>query len=234
VYDHDTWALKGRYSKALRNITGITWGQGENDRPIIVVAEDDRSAFSTTSTTAPSTTTTTPTIETPPPDPSDSTTTYRNQVAALLNIPASLRERPQAVDLRFAYLKYQGYLEAKSTLYRMIKDGSWTIGPVTGTELVEIFVSNSVWHANYTKLFPKLNDHPDVLKWLKNTDDAPSGFDIFGVERHMYTFKDLRKLLDAREVGVGMKGKRKLGVGSSIEKGGSRKKPSGKGKERAM
>jgi hypothetical protein len=94
-----------------------------------------------------------------------------------------------------AYAKYLGFLSAQAEMHRMISDGSWTLGKVNSDTLIEVFVSKSVWHAHYSKLFPHVKRFPNLLKWLENGDDAPSSVDIFGVVKAGYSFKDLRVIL---------------------------------------
>lgn len=122
------------------------------------------------------------------------------QIIAALDIPLSLTSRPKAVHLRLAYAKYKGYLKAQADMHRMMKEGVWTFKTLTADELVEIFVSRSVWHASYRKLFPKVQSYPALLQWLENTSDGPSNVEVFGVEKQSYTFKDLQNFFDASEV----------------------------------
>ena len=130
------------------------------------------------------------------PDSTDSAA-LQIQIIAVLGISSTLTSRPKTVHLRLAYAKYQGYLKAQSDMYWMIKEGDWTLKTLTSDELVEIFVSQSVWHASYRKLFPKVKDHADLLEWLENKPDGSSNVEVFGVEKQFYTFKDLQKFLDA-------------------------------------
>jgi hypothetical protein len=128
----------------------------------------------------------------------------------LLHIPVSLTSRPKgSVNLQLAYSKYKALLQAQSDMYRMLSDGTWTLRKPSSDELIEIFVSKSVWHAKYSKLFPKVRGFPEVQKWLEHGHDSPSNLDVFGVEKQSYSFKDLHKLLDDLELIRVKKGKRK-------------------------
>lgn len=147
-----------------------------------------------------------------------------NQIIDLLNIPKALTIRPKVVDLRFAYAKYEGYLKAQADMYRMITAGTWPLKSLTTDELIEIFVSKSVWHANYSKLFPKVKDHSDLVRWLLNDEGAPSNVDVFGVAKQVYTFKDLQAFLDTTSSRV-EKRKARGSVGESSRK--KEKKASG-------
>jgi hypothetical protein len=102
----------------------------------------------------------------------------------------------------------------------MVSDGSWMLNQPTSDEIIEIFVSKSVWHANYSKLFPRARNFEVVLQWLEHGHNSPSNVDVFGVEKQFYSFKDLRDVLDKLELACMKKGKRK---GRSDE-GGQKKK----------
>jgi hypothetical protein len=119
------------------------------------------------------------------------------EIISLLNIPSTLTTRPKAVDLRLAYSKYAGFLQAQIDMLCMIGDGTWTLGPITNDELIEVFVSKSVYHASYPGLFTKACNHPAILAWLKNEDGAPTGLEVFGRQKSLYTFRDLKGVLDA-------------------------------------
>jgi hypothetical protein len=95
----------------------------------------------------------------------------------------------------------------------------------TKTQIVEIFVAKSVWHDNHSKVFPLAMQYPIVLRWLKNEGDAPSDLEIFGKESNLYTFRDLREVLER----LG-KGKRK--ARGSVDEGSQKKKKGKKGKKR--
>jgi hypothetical protein len=153
-------------------------------------------------------------------------------MATLLNIPPPLLIRPATVDLCLSWSKYQAYLKAHTKLYQMIADGMWTLKKPTTVELVEVFVSKSVWHGSYSKLFSKVKNYSLIQKWLESAGGAPSNLKIFGVEKQVYMFKDLKDAMDGMDEARTKKGKRK--VSDSALKGASKKKVTGKGKERTM
>jgi hypothetical protein len=138
-----------------------------------------------------------------------SSTHAQSEIIALLNISPTLTTRPKMVDLRLVYAKYQGYICAQSDMHCMIKASTWTLDPVLNDELIEIFVSKSVYHANYAKLFPQVHHYPQLLAWLKG--DSESGVDIFGFQKSAYTFKDLKMVLE--EPGSGGNGSSSRGKG---------------------
>ena len=174
-------------------------------------------------------------------------TPYQIDMMSLLDIPASLTFRPKgSVDLRIAYTKYKGYLQAQSTMLRMTSEGTWSLRKPKAEELVEIFMSKSVWHSSYQKFFPMAKDYPLLLSWLDNAEDAPSNIDVFGEEKNPYTFKDFQAFINRAEVMRKGKGKRKAkgsvsegaqqkkkGKGAEKEKEKEKEKGKGKGKEKA-
>jgi hypothetical protein len=173
------------------------------------------------------------TFPAPPPGmsraPSVDPGALQTQLVALLEIPAALITRPKAVDLRLAYAKYQGYLKAQADMFVMIAEGTWTLKTLTGDELIEVFVSKSVWHANYRKLFPKVAKHAALLRWLQGGAGAPTNVEIFGAEKQTFNFRDLGKVLsvlEAVDAQPQKRGRSSLGEGGS----GKNKKASGSSK----
>jgi hypothetical protein len=106
----------------------------------------------------------------PPPE----LTPFQLEMIKILDIPVHLTDRPQGTaDLHIAYTKDEALLEAKVKLLHMRNNGSWMLRKPKSEELTEIFISKTVWHSKYTKLFPVAKDHPHLMKWLENTPDAP-------------------------------------------------------------
>ena len=89
----------------------------------------------------------------------------------------------------------------------MISDGTWPLEPVTTDDLIEIFVSKSVYHASYQKYFSKAQKYPQIIAWLLNDQDSPTSHDVFGLQKSVYTFKDLRALLESLDASSGKKRK---------------------------
>ena len=131
-----------------------------------------------------------------------------SEIVSLLQISPALTTRPKVVDLRLAYSKYTAHLRAQSEMHRMISDGTWPLEPVSTDDLIEIFVSKSVYHASYQKLFSKAQEYPQIIAWLLNDHDSPTSYDIFGLQKSVYTFKDLKAVLESLDASSS-KGKRK-------------------------
>src|ERR1700730_2435608 len=71
----------------------------------------------------------------------------QKDIASILKIPPGLIIHQRAVDLCLAYAKYHGYLKAQAEMQRMIVEGSWPLKTLTSDELIEVFVSKSIWQA---------------------------------------------------------------------------------------
>jgi hypothetical protein len=205
--------MKGRFQHALRLAEGLPWVKDDKGKWSVEIQAD---------------------IQAHEPEPSDgvpsllpsslSVTTgdsgsRKGQIISLLGISDSLTVRSKSIDLCLAYAKYQGVLHAQAEMQRMIADGTWTLGKVSGDTLIEVFVSKSVWHGYYTKLFPRAKRYPTLLKWLENGEGAPVSVDVFGVVKQGYNFSDLKLLLeqlDARASKKEKKRKSREGEESSV------------------
>jgi hypothetical protein len=162
-------------------------------------------------------TSTVPSLSTVVVPPSGSNS-LQSQIAAILEISASIVARPAIVDLQLAYAKYLAYFKARATISTMSAAGTWTLKNPSADELVEVFVSKSVWHRNY-KLFARAKEFPLLIQWLEGGENGPTDMEIFGYAHATYTFPDLRNYFaNADTVG---KGKRKA---DDDEDGGSPKK----------
>jgi hypothetical protein len=147
---------------------------------------------------------------------------FRDELIAALDIPSTLTDRPSGtIDVREAWAKYKGVNAARSLLYRMRADGTWSLRKPASDEIVELFVSKTSWHDNYTKLFPLAEQYPLLMSWLEQDKEAPSNTSLFGVEKAAYSFSDLREVLKSLQQKRDRKGKRKQ---SSIDEGSSKKK----------
>jgi len=117
----------------------------------------------------------------------------------------------------------------------MKANGVWHIRKPVSDEIVELFVSKSSWHEHYTKLFPQAEKHKALFDWLEQGEEAPTNFDLWGVEKGLYSFKDLRELLGRLKAKKGGK-KRKADSddeeSSSDDEGRKRRKRKGDSVER--
>jgi hypothetical protein len=127
----------------------------------------------------------------------------------LLGISAHLSIRNDR-NIRLSYEKYKAYLKASQTLSKL--EGSWPGKKPSATDLIEVFVSKSMWFSHYKPAFPKVADYPEMVKWLENSDDKGTDLEVWGVEKGSYSLLDLRRFVDngtlAEKKGKG-KGKKK-------------------------
>jgi hypothetical protein len=135
---------------------------------------------------------------------------YRDELIAALDIPESLVLRTAGtLDVRTAWGKYKGCQAAQGLLHRMKNDGTWTLAHPTTDEIVELFISKSSWHENFTKIFPVARKYPILVDWLEQGADAPKSADVWGVEKSVYSFGDLEELLRKLKARREKKDKRK-------------------------
>lgn len=109
---------------------------------------------------------------------------------AHLNIPAHLADRKD-FSLGVGYQKYLGFLQAKKTLDTMVQEGRWTGKTPTTTDLIEIFISKSMWHEHYRTNFKNVAQYPLMVQWLEGGDNKPGDLEVWGIAKTSYTFKDL-------------------------------------------
>ena len=191
VRENGVWAMKGRFSNAIRLFEALPWSQDESGISSITLKADLQAKEGIPLPSSGVGNTITPSA-----DPETESSSLTQHIIALLNIPPSLTIRSKTTELRVAYAKYKGFLTAQNKMRHMISEGTWTLGNVKFQTLVEIFVSRSVWHASYAKLFPEVGKYPLLVKWLENQEDAPPSSDIFVVPRANYSFKDLKEALE--------------------------------------
>ena len=148
---------------------------------------------------------------------------FKKQILIQLGVSPDLSDRPDG-SLRQAYEKYKAYLQACKTYGEMISNKSWVGDKLTGTDIIQLFVSKSFFHSHYKKFFSKVSNYPDLVDWLEGDPGAPSDKDLWGEEKASYTFKDLEIFLEehGRKKKKGKHGKGDKVVGGS--KGTSDKK----------
>ena len=124
-----------------------------------------------------------------------SNSSFRDELISALQIPVRLTERSDRSDLHLAYEKYLGYLQAVVTLDQMVAAGTWPSKKPSSTDIVECFVSKTMWFTYYRPAFSKVARYPVMVKWLENEIDPPSGLEAWGLEKSTYTFKDLMEFV---------------------------------------
>jgi hypothetical protein len=121
-------------------------------------------------------------------------------------------------SLRYAYTKYKAILEAVQLYDRINLEGRWPeqYQKVTVTEIRQIFVSKSVWHAQYIPCFQNISKHEEMVEWLEDTGNDDDD-NLWGYKKTAYQFSDLREWLEERKKGKG-KQKEKKKKGEMVSK----------------
>jgi hypothetical protein len=132
----------------------------------------------------------------------------KEAILTLLGIPTSLSDHSDH-GLHISYEKYKAHLVATQTYERMVSDGSWTGRKLSAVDFIELFVSKSFWHSHVKKCFSKVSNYPVMAEWLANGDDRLSDFDVWGMEKSSYTFKDLEEYYEQTAHRAKKKGKGK-------------------------
>lgn len=115
----------------------------------------------------------------------------------LLGIEDGVAESYNRGGIRVAYSKYKASNEAVQLYDHMVADGEWPSDyqRVTVTEIRQLFVSKSVWHAQYVPCFQGITQYDDMLAWLEDAPDAPDDMTLWGEEKTIYHFADLKEWL---------------------------------------
>jgi hypothetical protein len=144
-------------------------------------------------------------------------------IASTFNVPIPLTDR-KSLDLRVSYAKYLAVEDIMKRLSQMITAGTWTRNKPTNNDIIEVFVSRSVYYKVHNIIFPRLHLFPAMQRWLENGDDAPKNAEVWG-DIHKFTFANLKIILDAHDPlfkhkDVGKKG----GKGKEVQKGSQNRK----------
>ena len=122
----------------------------------------------------------------------------------------------------YAYSKYKAIIAAIQLYDKIISEGGWPehYQKVTVTEIWQICVSKSVWHAQYIPCFQDISKHEETVEWLQ---DSGSGDDenVWGFKKVAYHFSDLKEWLEGKRKG---KEKQKVVKKEKTEEKGSKKK----------
>jgi len=86
-------------------------------------------------------------------------------------------------DVCLAYAKYLALVDALDKLSTMSASETWKHNN-TNDDIVEVFMSKSVYFKYHAKIFPLLDHYPAMKKWLENADGVPADSHVWGDERH--------------------------------------------------
>ena len=70
---------------------------------------------------------------------------------------------------------------------------------MTVTEIRQIFVSKSVWHAQYIPCFQDISKHEEMVQWLKDSGSGDDDEDVWGYKKVAYHFVDLKEWLEEKQ-----------------------------------
>ena len=155
--------------------------------------------------------------------------THQNPVSAriisLLNIADHLVDR-RTSGLRISYAKYLAYIEAQQSLAKLVSGGGWPASQKKpkSKDLIEVFISKSAFFKNYPPHFPRVPDYLDLQRWLKNEENVPTDLEAWGMQKNIYTFKDLEEFLDRMEEKKESGGKKANKSNKKGDKAGNNKK----------
>jgi hypothetical protein len=101
----------------------------------------------------------------------------------------------------------------------------------TNDEIVQVFMSKTVYYRNYHKIFPKVSKGSALKKWLANTNDASDNLEVWST--YKLTFDNLQKILSAQKKRKETSPNRKGKKGEASNLGDERKVNKVKGEKKA-
>lgn len=196
VQEDGMWDVKGRFPRVVTSQAPINW-ENENGAPQIAIlaVDEDRSLINATGPTAPAASAS---VRPEAAATLSSLNSLGKDIVRLLNIPLHLLVRKD-IGLRLAYQKYLAVQSAKKRIDQMMAAGEWRFEKPAFIDIVEVFVSKSVWFQHYHTNFSKLSGYPIMMKWMEGGDEAPRDWDVWGFARQSYSFKDLKHYLSKPE-----------------------------------
>ena len=118
-------------------------------------------------------------------------------------------------------------MQAKHTVDDMAAKGQWPAQKKPNlTELIQLFVSPSMWHS-HVKILSKVSDYPALQEWLEGGDSAPDDEEVWGYNKISYNFKDLNEYMKEQDYMRDKRGKGTQNVEGNAKK--SKKKVVEKG-----
>jgi hypothetical protein len=149
----------------------------------------------------------------------------KKKLKALLQVNERLTDTNNK-SLRYAYSKYKGIIAAIQLYDEIISEGGWPecYQKVTVTEVRQIFVSKSVWHAQYIPCFQDISKHEEMVEWLEGSGGSENDDEnVWGFKKVAYHFSDLKEWLEEKKKAKG-KGKQKMVKKKKTEEKVSKKK----------
>ncbi|KAF9458410.1 hypothetical protein BDZ94DRAFT_1313299, partial [Collybia nuda] len=219
VFEETGWAIKGRYETALRKNDEAFWVVKNGLQTLDLYIEPDNPSTSNSchSSTPFSTTSDPPASGTftcaSSPDPfsvtvdsgsgptlgfgsgSSSVNPHLAAILTKLGVPVHLTSHNDW-GLCTSFAKWKGYLDACSAYKELEETKKWNGPPLNGKALIELFVSKSHFHENFT-MFGDVIQFPEMVEWLENSGvNSVYNREVWGYHKINYNFKDLSKWLD--------------------------------------
>jgi hypothetical protein len=94
-------------------------------------------------------------------------------IVTAFGIPEHLIDHKKGEEVHLAYAKYLALVDALDKLSTMSALRTWKHNN-TNDDVVEVFMSKSVYFKYYAKIFSLLDHYPAMKKWLKNADGVPA------------------------------------------------------------
>jgi len=147
---------------------------------------------------------------------------FTRDLAQHLAIPLHLVAEAKHLSLLQAYEHYKECTAALARLEHWSSDATWGDRKPIGTDDIQLFIGKTTWYHSWVPLFSKVKDYEDLQKWLEGAEDASTGSELFGLDKHSYTFGDLTNYFSRtmHKAKVGLKQKMQSGQGE----GGKAKK----------
>ena len=123
----------------------------------------------------------------------------KKELKALLQIDEGLTDMTNK-SLRYAYSKYKAAITAIKLYDQIVLEGRWPnrYQKVTVTEIRQIFVSKTVWHAQYVPCFQNIADHENMVEWLEGSG-SDMDEEVWGFNKAIYQYSNLKEWLDKKQ-----------------------------------
>lgn len=139
--------------------------------------------------------------------------------------------------LQLLYQRYCAVNDIRRQIDQKIKDRTWKGTALTKVDVIELFVSRSIWYAWYSMQMRDAENNKDMRAWITGADDAPSDENLWGTIKDHRTLTDLDGWLKAK-AGIKPTTVKKVAVkGKATVKGKAKANVSqgtGKGKEKEV
>ena len=110
------------------------------------------------------------------------------------------------IGILTAFAKYQEINKAYTQLQNS-KD--WPGKKPLRLAIIELCMSKSQFYDDFQPLFSEALKYPELMEWLKQEEDCMTGYDLFGIDKAVYSKPDLVRWMEKKREKVKVKGKGK-------------------------